>query len=96
MAVGLIDSVEGAAHLGKCLLSACWTGHPKCARLLLAAHAAVDQADGNGNTPLHAACNKGDGDCVQLLLAVHAAVDLANIIEGATPLFAACDNGKAT
>ena len=92
MAVGLIDSVKGAAHLGKCLLSACWTGHPECARLLLAAHAAVDQADGNGNTPLHAACNKGDGVCVQLLLAVHVVIDQANS-NGVTPLYAACFKG---
>ena len=40
-----------------------------CTRLLLAAHAAVDQAVSNVTTPLLAACNKGDGDCVQLLLA---------------------------
>ena len=40
-AVGFIDSVEGAAHLSLCLLSACKTGHPKCTRLLLAAHAAL-------------------------------------------------------
>ena len=58
-AVGLIDSVKEAAHLGKCLLSACETGHPKCARLLLAAHAAVDQADSDGRTPLLMACLKG-------------------------------------
>ena len=29
-AVGLIDRVIGAAHLGNCLLIACETGHPKC------------------------------------------------------------------
>ena len=54
-AVGLIDRVIGAAHLGLCLIHACETGHPKCTRLLLAAHAAVDQADSNGFTPLYAA-----------------------------------------
>ena len=47
MAVGLIDRVTGAADLGLCLLRACETGHPTCTRLLLAAHAAVDQADSN-------------------------------------------------
>ena len=61
-AVGFIDSVEGAAHLGLCLLSACETGHPECTRLLLAAHANVDQADRDGTTPLIAACDKGHGD----------------------------------
>ena len=45
----------------------------------------IDQADGNGNTPLHAACNKGDGVCVQLLLAAHAAVNKASSF-GVTPL----------
>ena len=76
-AVSLIDSVKGAAHLGKCLLSACETGHPRCARLLLAAHAAVDLADSDCTTPLIAACDTGHSDCVQLLLAAHAAVDQA-------------------
>ena len=54
-AVGFIDRVTGAAHLGLCLLSACETGHPECTRLLLAAHAAIDQADSKGKTPLIAA-----------------------------------------
>jgi len=93
MAVGLIDSVKGAADLGKSLLSACETGHPKCARLLLAAHAAVDHAESNGVTPLIAACDKGDGDCVQLLLAAHAAVDQAER-NGTTPLISACNKGN--
>ena len=47
-AMGLIDRVTEAAHLGFCLYTACETGHPKCTRLLLAAHAAVDQANSNG------------------------------------------------
>jgi ankyrin repeat protein len=54
-AVGFIDSVQGAIHLGLCLLSACDTGHPTCTKLLLAAHAAVNQAGSDGNTPLIAA-----------------------------------------
>ena len=88
-AVGFIDRVTGAAHLGLCLLRACETGHPTCTRLLLAAHAAVDHADSDGYTPLIAACFTGDGDCVQLLLAAHAAVDKAGL-NGATPLMQAC------
>ena len=91
-AVGLIDRVIGATHLGPCLIHACETGHPKCVQLLLAAHAAVDQADGNGDTPLYAACDKGHGDCVRLLLAAHAAVDQA-ASNGFTPLMVACDRG---
>jgi len=39
-AVGFINSVKGAVHLGLCLLGACETGHPTCTKLLLAAHAA--------------------------------------------------------
>ena len=77
-AMGLIDRVTEAAHLGFCLYTACETGHPKCTRLLLAAHASVDQEASKGDTPLIHACYKGDGDCVQLLLAAHATVDQAN------------------
>ena len=84
-AVGFIDSVKGAPHLGLCLLGACETGHPTCTRLLLAAHAVVDQADSDGRTPLIYACIKGRGDCAQLLLAAHAAVDQATS-DGRTPL----------
>ena len=91
-AVGLIDRVTGAADLGLCLLRACETGHPKCTKLLLAAHAAVDHADSDGVTPLFAACVKGRGDCVQLLLAAHATVDQADST-GVTPLYAACITG---
>ena len=91
-AVSLIDSVKGAAHLGKCLLSACETGHPKCARLLLAAHAAVDLADSKGATPLYAASIGGHGDCARLLLTAHAVVDQADS-NGVTPLHAACFKG---
>ena len=43
-AVGFIDSVTEADHLGFCLFAACETGYLKCTRLLLAAHAAVDRA----------------------------------------------------
>ncbi|KOO26889.1 ankyrin unc44 [Chrysochromulina tobinii] len=67
-------------------------GDGDCAQLLLAARAAVDQADSDGATPLYAACYKGHGDCVQLLLAAHAAVDQASSY-GVTPLYAACDKG---
>jgi len=92
-AVDLIDRVTGAADLGLCLLRACETGHPTCTRLLLAAHAAVNQADRNGFTPLIAACGKGNGGCVQLLLAAHAAVNQADR-KGVTPLIVACVKGN--
>jgi ankyrin repeat protein/serine/threonine protein kinase len=91
-AVGLIDSVTDANLLGACLYAACETVHPKCTKLLLASHAAVDFADCDGVTPLHMACYKGNGDCVQLLLAAHAVVDEEDS-NGFTPLFAACDRG---
>jgi interleukin-1 receptor-associated kinase 1 len=100
--VGLIDSVKKAPGLpesdivgllGECLLIACKTGHPRCTRLLLAAHAAVDHAESDGCTPLYAACLQGHGDCARLLLAAHAIVDRANKC-GCTPLYAACDRGR--
>jgi interleukin-1 receptor-associated kinase 1 len=97
--VGLIDSVKKAPEsyivglLGECLLIACKTGHPRCTRLLLAAHAAVDHAESDGCTPLYAACLQGHGDCARLLLAAHAVVDRANKC-GCTPLYPACDRGQ--
>ena len=47
-------------------------------QLLLAAHAAINQADSNRATPLLVACATGHGDCVQLLLAAPAAIDQAD------------------
>eukprot|EP00900_Chrysochromulina_parva_P018272 jgi/Chrpa1/26446/Chrysochromulina_OHIO_Genome00009405-RA len=75
------------------LYAACNKGNGALVRLLLAAHAAVDQAASNGTTPLMAACHQGDGDCVQLLFAAHAAVDQANS-NGVMPLLAACIKGN--
>ena len=92
-AVGLIDSVKDAAGLGLCLARACAFGFMECTKLLLAAHATVDQATGNGVTPLNAACDKGNGGCVQLLLAANAAVDQADC-NGKTPLYVACIVGN--
>ena len=92
------DATELATLLGKGaasdggLLAAASLGHGECLQLLLAAHAAVDQADSDDQTPLHAACFEGHGDCVQLLLAAHAAIDQADS-DGNTPLFVACDRG---
>lgn len=73
-----------AVERGLCLRQACAAGETECARLLLAAHAAVDSADDEGHTSLHNACQFGHGACARLLLTAHAAVDFANH-NGATP-----------
>ena len=73
------------------LMCACSEGNGGlgCALLLLAAHAAVNQAAKHGQTALHLACHVNNSACVQLLLAAHAAVN-ANMDNGETPLHAAC------
>ena len=81
----LLESVDcTAAELGHCLGHACASGETECVRLLLAAHAAVDQADKKGCTPLIVACCKGHVECAQLLLAAHAAINQAEK-DGGTP-----------
>ncbi|EOD30835.1 hypothetical protein EMIHUDRAFT_365236, partial [Emiliania huxleyi CCMP1516] len=46
---------------------ACQQGHVECARLLLEAGAAIDQADEQGATPLFAACQDGHLEVAKLL-----------------------------
>jgi len=47
---------------------ACGYGELSCAKLLVAAKAAVNAVDNNKNTPLHYAAGYGEEACVQLLL----------------------------
>ena len=67
----------------------------ECAKLLLGASAAVNQAKGDGVTPLSIACQEGQLECVQLLLGADAAVNQAKQT-GATPLFIACHGAPFT
>ena len=93
---GLAQALEmtcDASELGLPLYTACLRGRSECVRLLLAAHAAVDQPSANGDSPLLIACNQGEAECVQLLLAAHAAVD-QTITNGVSPLYTACSQGK--
>ena len=85
---GLLKDAK-STDLGHCLWHACQLGQPQCVRLLLAARAAIDQPDIDGDMPLYIACRYGHGECTQLLLAARAAVDQPDI-DGATPLYAAC------
>jgi len=55
---------------------------------MIAAGAAVNQADADGFTPLYVACQNGQLDCVRLLLGASAAINQAKN-DGATPLFIA-------
>ena len=59
------------------LLIACQQGHLECARLLLEAGAAKDQACNDGTTPLYIACQQGYLDIARLLLEADAAVNQA-------------------
>ena len=84
---------DWASLLIDLLIAACHYGHAECAQLLLAAKAAVDQADTDGTTPLSIACQQGHAECARLLLAANAAVDQAET-DGTTPLFIACQQGR--
>ena len=70
------------------LFEAASRGHAACVRLLLAAHAAVDQPTSTGETPLSASCVRGHTECVSLLLAAHALMERPGPT-GATPLLSA-------
>ena len=50
------------------LHAACWMNATECAKLLLAANAAVDQPMVDGCTPLHTACQEHATECAKLLL----------------------------
>ena len=59
---------------------------------MIAAGAAVNQADSSGCTPLYVACQEGHLECARLLLEAGAAVDQADE-DGSTPLLMACHQG---
>ena len=65
-------------------------GRSECVQLLLDTHAAIDQPDSDGVTPLLVTCDRGHSECVQLLLAAHAVIDRPSSSSGgATPLLSA-------
>ena len=63
--------------------------------LLLAANAAVSQADKQGVSPLYVAAQEDHTETVRRLLAAGAEVDQANKTDGGFPLFVAAQNGHA-
>eukprot|EP00966_Prymnesium_polylepis_P257375 5945886-Prymnesium_polylepis.1 len=64
-----------------------------CVRLLLAAKAAVNQRDPNGDTPLLIASAHDARSCVEHLLAANATVDQPYNTCGMLPLMVACGRG---
>ena len=62
--VNSMQAVNGATPL----FLACQEGHTETAATLLAAGAAVDQAEDNGATPLFVACQNGHTEIVTKLL----------------------------
>ena len=77
------------------LILACQNDEDECARLLLAAGAAVDgQATGTGWTALMEACAHGSVECVRLLLTFRADAQMRDA-DGVTALHTACQWGHA-
>ena len=75
------------------LINAVDTGKIAIARLLIEAHANVNQADSLGNTALFYAAAGDDVEMVDLLVKASARVDAANR-QGLTPLMAAARAGQ--
>ncbi len=77
---------------------ACWRGHTRACRLLLAAGALVSSRDAFHDTPLHDACEGGHGMIVRMLLTAPSAgkvvIDPPNV-QGWTPLHKAAASGHA-
>ena len=74
------------------LYIACRDGHTETATALLAAGAAVNQAEDDGASPLFITCYFGHTEIVAALLGAGVAVDQATN-DGASPLFVACQHG---
>ena len=76
------------------LMEACSNGHERCARLLLAAGALVNQRCEVGATALFLACEAGHIDCARLLLQAAALKDIP-LSDGShtTAMIVACDFG---
>jgi ankyrin repeat protein len=77
------------------LVAAAKNGDREALRALVARHADVHAADGDGTTALHWASHRDDLDSAALLIGAGANVNAANDL-GATPLWIACQNGSAS
>ena len=96
LANGSVD-VNERAHINStevtplCLV--CAQGDTEIALMLLAAGAAVNQAEGDGSSPLLLACDGGHTETASMLLAAGAAVDQVDN-EDRSPLLSACDGDE--
>ena len=77
------------------LVAAAKNGDREALRALVARHADVHAADGDGTTALHWASHRDDLDSTALLIRAGANVNAANDL-GATPLWIACQNGSGS
>jgi hypothetical protein len=75
------------------LYAAALHGHADVVRLLLAHHAAVDDANDLGDTPLCVAAQEGHCACITELLAAGAAMNRQSAPSHATALMYACAHG---
>lgn len=92
---------------GICLASLAWAGgdsrlsdaamqgNKTLVRSLIASHADLDGAQGDGSTALHWAAMHDDLEMVRMLLAAGANVRATTREESLTPLFFACQNGDS-
>ena len=74
------------------LIGAACHGQTSEVASLLAAGAAVDEANRKGTTPLLIACQNGHTEIVETLIAANAVVNQARD-GGFTPLYIACEKG---
>lgn len=73
---------------------ACYLGHEKCAKVLIAGGANVNiQTKHYGHTPLHEACHNGNISCVKMLIDAGADVNMQNIY-GKAPMHYACERTR--
>src|SRR5437879_2539811 len=70
-------------------------GDREAVRRLIAQHADVNTALGDGSTALHWAASRDDLAMARLLLATGAKPNARSRVAGLTPLFAAATNGSA-
>ena len=87
-----VNAADSANREATPLLLACHEGHLAVTKLLLAAGADVDKADGNGSTALHQACGYGHLNMAKLLLE-HGADKTKTTNGGHTPLDLARQQG---
>jgi ankyrin repeat protein len=94
-ALALVVSGPPAHAADSALADAAMKNDVAAVRTLLAAKAAVNQAQGDGSTALHWAVYNGSPEMVQMLLAAGASTDATTRLGALTPVMMAARNGEA-